>query len=175
VISPDVTDIRELFVMQNIAKKCRASAVIVGIFATVTAFSAPMASAAPSLGRSIGSCSSEGYTANYAVTYTSTDQYNEIAKITWQIDGPADHDGNPGVGSHNNVEARVKYDNSLGHDAIYYTWISDDNVPAGSRSVDLGGQQIRIPTSRKMYVEFKFTFDRPDAGDPSCKGHTRNV
>lgn len=142
----------------------RRSAVLTVVAGASMALSVTSASAATSP----GSCSSEGYYANYSVSYHYSGGYDYIDSYNWNI-------GSSGsIGNKNNVEARTKHDNSFGGDPIYHTWISGDNVSSGSGSRAVP-DDIRVPGSEKMYVEFKFIFDRPNAGDPRCSGHTRNV
>jgi hypothetical protein len=141
----------------------------VGVAATCGALLATAGPAAASDGVSQGSCSAGAYVANYSVSYgQTTDGSNDrIYTIQWDIKGPA--------GPRNNVTARVKEDNDLGHDKIYYTWPSGDDVPVGHQQIDLRTEDIRVPTRMRMYVEFTFTFDVPEKKDVRCVGHTRNV
>ncbi|MFI0425271.1 hypothetical protein [Spongiactinospora sp. 9N601] len=89
--------------------------------------------------------------------------------------------GGGGARNKNNVELRVKHDNRLGHDPIYWTWISLDNNRKGYSKltsanryhpVPRGG--VKVPKSKRAYVEFKAVFDKR-ARDPRCTGHTRNI
>ncbi|MGH3809853.1 MAG: hypothetical protein ACRDRU_25185 [Pseudonocardiaceae bacterium] len=115
---------------------------------------------------SVGSCSKDGYYANYSVSYHYSGGYDYIDSYNWTI-GKG--------GSRNNVEARTKADKNFGRqDPIYDTWISGDNIRAGSGTHKVGNG-VKVPGNEKMYVEFKFTFDKPNSGDPKCEGHTRNV
>lgn len=116
---------------------------------------------------SIGSCSDGSFYANYSVTYNELNGQDYIEYLSWDIEGPA--------GAHNNVEARVKQDNGLGHDKIYYTYISPDSIPVGQSNFDATGSGTVVPVSERMYVEFKFVFDVPGDADKRCTGHTRNV
>lgn len=125
---------------------------------TVTAVAAGTASAADVT----GSCSSKGSTANYSASYKTAAGKDWITKLSWQLGGSKK------VGNKNNVEARAKYDKTLGHDTIKHTWISKDNAkPNGSQNQD-SWDMARKETS---YVEFKFAID-VDGADPHCSGHT---
>jgi hypothetical protein len=119
--------------------------------------------------RSVGSCSSRPYNANFFVNYAKTgDQTGDrIYSIGWNIGGMSE--------SASRVEARIKYDNRLGHDPIYYTWFSTGPV-ATENTVDLRAEKIVVPANQRMYVEFKVWFDDFTTGSaPDCEGHTRNV
>ncbi|NBH02409.1 hypothetical protein [Amycolatopsis sp. SID8362] len=125
---------------------------------TLMAVSAGTASAADVT----GSCSSKGSTANYSATYKTASGKDWITKVSWHLGGAKK------VGNKNNVEARAKYDKTLGHDTIKHTWISADNAkPDGSKNLN-GWDMAR---KEKSYVEFKFAIDVKGA-DPHCSGHT---
>lgn len=145
----------------------RRSAVLIVAAGASMALSMTPASAATSP----GSCSSdEGYFANYWVSYHTSGGYDYIDSYNWTIGH-----GEGRIGPHNNVEARTKHHKNLGRDdPTYHTWISEDNIQAGDDSHQVGNE-VKVPTKEPMYVEFKFIFDKPDADDLSCKGHTRNV
>jgi len=154
--------------MRGIGRTARAAALL-GATLAAAAATAPTAFADTGLETSSGSCSAGAYFANYSVTYDQliNNPTDRVDGVDWTIGGP--------VGTHNNVEVRVKYDNSRGHDPIYYTWISGDDVQGGDTFLDWRTEGIEVPTAKPMYVEFKFTFDVPGEGDKSCTGHTRNV
>jgi hypothetical protein len=137
--------------------------------ATGLLLTAPSPALASDMQYSQGSCSAGPFAANYSVTYApTTDGLNDmIYSIQWDITGPA--------GPRSNVEARVKEDNRLGHDKIYYTYLSQDDVKPGPQQIDLRSKGIEVPTSMRMYVEFKFAFDVKDEDDRHCTGHTRNA
>lgn len=137
--------------------------------ATGLLLTTPSPAMASDMQYSRGSCSAGPFAANYSVTYApNTDGSDDVVySVQWDITGP--------TGPRNNVEARVKEDNGLGHDKTYYTHISGDDVAPGHQQVDLRAQDIEVPTSMRMYVEFKFAFDVKDKDDLHCTGHTRNV
>jgi hypothetical protein len=141
-----------------------ATALATGLLLTM-----PSPAMASDMQNSRGSCSSGPFAANYSVTYApNTDGSDHVVySVQWDITGP--------TGPRNNVEARVKEDNNLGHDKIFYTYISEDDVEAGQNQVDLRSYAIEVPASMRMYVEFKFAFDVKDDDDRHCTGHTRNV
>lgn len=119
--------------------------------------------ATASAGTVTGSCSSSGSTANYSAVYSTSGSNDNITTLKWTLAG------SHALGGKNNVEARAKYDKTLGHDTIKHTWISGDNVHAGSSSLAVSGWDMA--RSEDSYVEYKFAFDIP-GGDPHCSGHT---
>jgi hypothetical protein len=110
-----------------------------------------------------GSCSSSGSTANYSAVYSTSGSTDNITTLKWTLGGSHT------LGGKNNVEARAKYDKTLGSDTIKHTWISGDNIHTGSTSLPVSGWDMAH--SETSYVEYKFAFDIP-GGDPHCTGHT---
>jgi hypothetical protein len=111
-----------------------------------------------------GSCSSKGAYINFSAFYHNSSRHHVFTSYAWTI-------GGNGVRKKNNVEVRVKHDNRLGHDPIYWTWISKDNVRKGRSSIS---RTVRVPKKQRAYVEFKAVFDKKGS-DPRCTGHTRNI
>jgi hypothetical protein len=156
--------------MRGITRAARAAVAVATMSAALTAAAAGTASAAPGLPESMGSCSAGSYYANYSVVYDKTQDgtQDRIYQVNWDIAGQP-------LGDRSNVEIRVKTDNGLGHDPIYWSYISGDDIRPGSRHMDLRDEDIRVPAGQRMYVEFKFVFDVPNKDDKRCDGHTRNV
>lgn len=94
----------------------RRSAVVIVAVGSSMALSMTSASAATSP----GSCSKDGYFANYSVDYRNIGGYDHIDRYNWTIG-----EGQNNIGKKNNVEARTKHDKTAGGDPIYHTWISD--------------------------------------------------
>ncbi|RJQ81763.1 hypothetical protein D5S17_04105 [Pseudonocardiaceae bacterium YIM PH 21723] len=114
-----------------------------------------------------GSCSDDGYFANYEIEYHSASNYDYPDTYKWQL-------GSSGkLGNQSNVEARIKID-KFGNDPTYDTFISGDNIKPG-RGSHVVSNKPAIKFGDDWYAEFKFVFDRPNGGDPSCDGHTKNV
>ncbi len=156
--------------MRGITRVARAAAAVATMSAALTAAAAGTASAAPGLPESMGSCSAGSYYANYSVVYDTTGDgtQDRIYRLNWDVAGQP-------LGDRSNVEIRVKTDNGLGHDPIYWSYISEDDISPGSWYIDLRDEDVRVPADQRMYVEFKFVFDVPNRDDKRCDGHTRNV
>ncbi|WP_084960901.1 hypothetical protein [Thermoactinospora rubra] len=122
-----------------------------------------------------GSCSKSGAYINFTAHYHNSSRHHVFTWFEWTI-------GGNGVRNKNNVEVRVKHDNRLGHDPIYWTWVSPDNIRKGRSTltqdqrngapVPRGG--VKVPKNQRAYTEFKAVFDKR-GDDPRCTGHTRNV
>jgi hypothetical protein len=155
-------------------------AMTVGLLAGLVGMGTPaQANALPATAlaaSSSGSCSKSGAYINFSAYYHNSSRYHVFTSFAWTI-------GGNGVRNRNNVEFRVKYDNALGHDPVYWTWISPDNIRKGYSAVTSGTTNghnpvprkgIYVPKSKRAYTEFKATFDKAGA-DPKCTGHTRNI
>jgi hypothetical protein len=112
---------------------------------------------------------------NFAAHYHNSSRYHVFTKFSWTIAGS--------VGNKNNVEIRVKHDNTAAKDHVYWTWISPDNIRKGYSEVNSGTKNggnpvprngVRVPKNRKAYVEYKAIFDMTGP-DPSCKRQTNRI
>ncbi|MEV4106035.1 hypothetical protein [Nonomuraea sp. NPDC049695] len=160
----------------SIAALAVAGAATTGLAALPAVADASGATSASAMGTASGSCSKGGPYINFTGHYHNSSRYHVFTKFSWTI-------GGSGVRNKNNVEFRVKHDNRLGHDPIYWTWKSPDNIRKGYSEVNSGTQNggnpvprsgIRVPKNKAAYVEFKVVFDKRGT-DPRCSGHTRNV
>ncbi|MFC4586278.1 hypothetical protein [Sphaerisporangium corydalis] len=159
-------------------------AVTAGLLAGLVGMGMPAAGAAALPGSaaalrassSSGSCSKGGASINFSAYYHNSSRYHVFTSFAWTIAGS-------GVHNKNNVQVRVKYDNARGHDPIYWTWISPDNIRKGRSTLNSGTRNggnpvpasgVRVPKSKKAYTEFKAVFDKSGT-DPRCTGHTRNI
>jgi hypothetical protein len=139
-----------------------ATLALTAVLCTIPALPAEASNALPSS----GSCSASPYFANFSASYTSDAAYDYFTLYSWTLGGSS-------LGGRSNVEVRVKHHNSFGHDPIYFTWISPDDVRPGTTR--LGPTRVRVPKRESAYVEFKIIFDRPIGRDLRCTGKTRPI
>jgi hypothetical protein len=122
-----------------------------------------------------GSCSKGGAYIDFDAHYHNSSRYHVFTSFSWTI-------GGNGVRNKNNVQFRVKHNNSLGHDHIYWTWTSPDNIRKGysavTSSTKNGGPVkrggVKVPKNKRAYVEFKAVFDKAGS-DPKCSAHTSGI
>jgi hypothetical protein len=116
-----------------------------------------------------GTCEASGYYANFSLIYHNSGSYHYPDQYSWTI-GRGQND----IGTHNNVEARVKTVNPGGDDRVHHTYISPDSVKAGHSTSNIPNS-VKVPRNDSMYGAFRFVFDKPDDGDPRCTGRTTSV
>ncbi|TDE10936.1 hypothetical protein [Jiangella asiatica] len=106
------------------------------------------------------------YTAFFWLDYHTSGSFDYPDTYRWRLLGT-------GLGNKNNVVARVKTVNTGGTDSVKHTYISGDNVPAGSSSRQISN--VRVSRGSSMYGAYEFVFDRANDSDPRCTGRTKSV
>ena len=152
--------------MTSKTRKFTAAAAKTAAVAAIAAGAVAVVAPAASAGETNGSCNKDGYAASFSLVYHTSGSFDYPDKYTWALSGSH-------IGNKNNVEGWVKSVATGSTDDIYHHWKSNDNIhPNAEQAIP---SNVKVKRSLSMYASLHFTFDKPDAGDPTCTGRTKSV